>query len=128
MHARIETKQTPCKTSAFKEGGAVVSKVILQSIALLGADKKRWLSRHYAYRGTNHITVRKTHNCAKTICYAVDYLQLSLECSVREFCGVLLPRLGAYAQNGCEGNNGECLNANVQDAKSARDPFPIPVT
>ena len=72
MHARIETKQTPCKTSAFEEGEAVVSKVILQSIALLGADKKRWLSRHYGYRGANHITVRKTHNCAKNICYAVD--------------------------------------------------------
>ena len=128
MHARIKTKQTPCKTSAFEEGGAVVSKVILQSIALLGADKKRWLSRHYAYRGTNHITVRKTHNCAKTFVMLLTNLQLSLECSVRELCGVLLPRLGAYAQNGCGGNNGECLNANVQDAMSARDPFPIPVT
>ena len=77
MHARIETKQTPCKTSAFKEGEAVVFKVILQSIALLGADKKCWFSRHYVYRhyvyrGTNHKTVRRTHNCSNNTCYAVD--------------------------------------------------------
>ena len=66
----------------------------------------------------------------KTFVTLLTNLQLSLECSVREPCGVLLPRMGAYAQNGCGagGNNGECLNANVQDAMSARDPLPIPVT
>ena len=64
----------------------------------------------------------------KTFVTLLTNLQLSLECSVRELCGALLPRLGAYAKNGARGNNGECLNGDVHIAMSARDPFPIPVT
>ena len=64
----------------------------------------------------------------KTFVTLLTNLQLSLECSVRELCGVLLPRLGAYEKTGAEVTTGESLNAEW-DAVSARDPFPlIPVT
>ena len=40
----------------------------------------------------------------------------------------LLPRLGAYTQNGAEVTTGSVSTRNVRESMSARDPFPIPVT
>ena len=56
-------------------------------------------------------------------------LQLSLECSVRELCGVFSSSPGRLRKKtGAEVTAGRVSTRNIRDAMSARDPFPIPVT